>query len=195
MQGAPPCCAATVTVRVCCRWPPPQVALHASELAQLLTAQSTGHGSEAHGCVSKSGGQVAPALSEMTDRQTLVVYSGHPLGLFPSHPDAPRAIITNGMVIPNYSTRAQLDKMYATCVSQYGQMTAGSYCYIGPQGIVHGTTISILSAARKWLGGRIEGVVYVSSGLGGMSGAQPKAARIAGCIGVTEIALSTGNAS
>ena len=124
-------------------------------------------------------------LSEMTDRQTLVVYSGHPLGLFPSHPDAPRAIITNGMVIPNYSTRAQLDKMYATCVSQYGQMTAGSYCYIGPQGIVHGTTISILSAARKWLGGRIEGVVYVSSGLGGMSGAQPKAARIAGCIGVT----------
>ena len=87
-------------------------------------------------------------LSEMTDRQTLVVYSGHPLGLFPSHPDAPRAIITNGMVIPNYSTRAQLDKMYATCVSQYGQMPAGSYCYIGPQGIVHGTTISILSAAR-----------------------------------------------
>lgn len=124
-------------------------------------------------------------LSIMTDTQTLVCYSGHCLGLFPSHADAPRMVITNGMVIPNYSSRAMYDKMYAQCVSQYGQMTAGSYCYIGPQGIVHGTTLTVMNAARKYLGlNSASGVIYVSSGLGGMSGAQPKAAKIAGCVGV-----------
>lgn len=125
-------------------------------------------------------------LCEMTDEQTLVAYSGHPMGLFPSHKDAPRMVITNGMVIPNYSSREMFERMYAQGVSQYGQMTAGSFCYIGPQGIVHGTMITILNAARKYLQRNdLGGLVYVSSGLGGMSGAQPKAATIAGCVSVT----------
>jgi len=123
-------------------------------------------------------------LSEMTDSQTLVMYSGHPLGLFPSHADAPRVVVTNGMVIPNYSSQDDYERLNALGVSQYGQMTAGSYMYIGPQGIVHGTTITILNAARKYLGRSEEeglaGVTYVTSGLGGMSGAQAKAAVIAG---------------
>jgi urocanate hydratase len=124
-------------------------------------------------------------LSEMTDDQTLVVYSGHPLGLFPSHNDAPRVIVTNGMVIPNYSSPDHCEKFNALGVSQYGQMTAGSYMYIGPQGIVHGTTITILNAGRLKSGGEdLRGKLFVSSGLGGMSGAQPKAAKIAGIISV-----------
>ena len=125
-------------------------------------------------------------LSEMTDEQTLVVYSGHPMGLFPSHADAPRLVVTNGMVIPNYSSRDHWEKFNAMGVSQYGQMTAGSYMYIGPQGIVHGTTITLLNACR--LKGIKEeefaGKLFVSSGLGGMSGAQPKAASIAGVVSV-----------
>jgi Urocanate hydratase len=125
-------------------------------------------------------------LSEMTDDQTLVIYSGHPLGLFPSPKDAPRLVVTNGMVIPNYSTQDHWEKFNALGVSQYGQMTAGSYMYIGPQGIVHGTTITILNAARmiSKSGGDTGGKLFVSSGLGGMSGAQPKAANIAGIISV-----------
>ncbi|XP_067001642.2 urocanate hydratase [Anabrus simplex] len=124
-------------------------------------------------------------LSQMDDHQTLVMYSGHPLGLFPSTPAAPRAVITNGMVIPNYSSRQHYDDMFALGVTMYGQMTAGSYCYIGPQGIVHGTTITVLNAGRKYLGsGDLAGKVFVTSGLGGMSGAQAKAAVIAGCVGV-----------
>ena len=128
-------------------------------------------------------------LSEMTDKQTLVMYSGHPLGLFPSHPGAPRVVVTNGMVIPNYSKPDDWERMNALGVSQYGQMTAGSYMYIGPQGIVHGTTITVLNAARKQLvqqPGRdsIAGMLFVSSGLGGMSGAQPKAGNIAGVVSV-----------
>lgn len=123
-------------------------------------------------------------LSEMTDEQTLVVYSGHPMGLFPSNPDAPRLVVTNGMVIPNYSSQDHLEKFNALGVSQYGQMTAGSYMYIGPQGIVHGTTITILNAARITLGENFRGRLFLSSGLGGMSGAQPKAANIAGLISV-----------
>ncbi len=124
-------------------------------------------------------------LSEMTDDQTLVVYSGHPLGLFPSHKDAPRVVVTNGMVIPNYSSQDNWEKFNALGVSQYGQMTAGSYMYIGPQGIVHGTTITILNAARI-IGKRDDrkSMLFVSSGLGGMSGAQPKAASIAGIVSV-----------
>ena len=121
-------------------------------------------------------------LAEMTENQTLVMYSGHPMGLFPSHPDAPRVVITNGMVIPNYSTRDDYEKMNALGVSQYGQMTAGSYMYIGPQGIVHGTAITVLNAARKHSQGENAGKIYVTSGLGGMSGAQPKATVIAGMI-------------
>lgn len=121
-------------------------------------------------------------LSEMTDDQTLVIYSGHPLGLFPSHPDAPRVVVTNGMMIPNYSSRDQYERCNALGVTQYGQMTAGSYMYIGPQGIVHGTTITLLNAARIHSPGSPEGKVFVTSGLGGMSGAQPKAAVIAGMI-------------
>ena len=124
-------------------------------------------------------------LSEMTDDQTLVVYSGHPLGLFPSHKDAPRLVVTNGMVIPNYSSQDHWEKFNALGVSQYGQMTAGSYMYIGPQGIVHGTTITLLNAARKIAlteTGKMK--LFVSSGLGGMSGAQPKAAKIAGLVSV-----------
>ncbi|XP_060071022.1 urocanate hydratase-like [Ylistrum balloti] len=124
-------------------------------------------------------------LSEMTDDQTLVMNSGHPLGLFPSSTSAPRLVITNGMVIPNYSSRQDYEKMFALGVTMYGQMTAGSYCYIGPQGIVHGTTLTILNAARKHLGiTDMAGKVFVTSGLGGMSGAQPKAAAICGCIGL-----------
>uniref|UniRef100_A0A8C5AVZ1 Urocanate hydratase 1 n=1 Tax=Gadus morhua TaxID=8049 RepID=A0A8C5AVZ1_GADMO len=124
-------------------------------------------------------------LSVMTEEQTLVLYSGHPMGLFPSLPSSPRAIITNGMVIPNYSSREQYEKMFALGVSMYGQMTAGSYCYIGPQGIVHGTMLTLLNAGRRYLGsGDLRGRVLVTSGLGGMSGAQAKAAVIAGCIGV-----------
>ena len=120
-------------------------------------------------------------LSQMTDEQTLVMYSGHPLGLFPSHTNAPRVVVSNGMVIPNYSEKDGYERMNALGVSQYGQMTAGSYMYIGPQGIVHGTTITILNAARRYLGrNNLAGVTYVTSGLGGMSGAQAKAAVIAG---------------
>lgn len=124
-------------------------------------------------------------LAEMTDEQTLVLYSGHPMGLFPSHKEAPRVVVTNGMVIPNYSSRDHWEKFNALGVSQYGQMTAGSFMYIGPQGIVHGTTITVLNAARmKGKERGTAGKVFVSSGLGGMSGAQPKAAVIAGVIGV-----------
>lgn len=123
-------------------------------------------------------------LSEMTDKQTLVMYSGHPMGLFPSHKDAPRVVVTNGMVIPNYSGRDDYERMNALGVSQYGQMTAGSFMYIGPQGIVHGTTITLLNAARMRGNGEIAGKIFVSSGLGGMSGAQPKATVIAGMMAV-----------
>ena len=128
-------------------------------------------------------------LSEMTDEQTLVMYSGHPLGLFPSHRNAPRVVVTNGMVIPNYSKPDDWERMNALGVSQYGQMTAGSYMYIGPQGIVHGTTITVLNACRKQLSAKgkahdISGMLFVSSGLGGMSGAQPKAGNIAGVVSV-----------
>ncbi len=128
-------------------------------------------------------------LTRMTDEQTLPVYSGHPLGLFPSHPDAPRVVVTNGMVVPSHSRVEDYTTMYALGVSNYGQMTAGSYMYIGPQGIVHGTTIAILGAGRLYLdlpqdAPTLAGRVYLSSGLGGMSGAQGKAAVIAGCVGV-----------
>ena len=124
-------------------------------------------------------------LSEMTDEQTLVMYSGHPMGLYPSHKDAPRVVVTNGMVIPNYSKPDDLEKMNALGVSQYGQMTAGSYMYIGPQGIVHGTTITILNACRKLKDKSTSGKLFLTAGLGGMSGAQPKAGNIAGVISVT----------
>lgn len=125
-------------------------------------------------------------LSEMTDEQTLAMYSGHPMGLFPSHKDAPRVVVTNGMVIPNYSKPDDWEKFNALGVSQYGQMTAGSFMYIGPQGIVHGTTITVLNAGRKVSknGEGLEGKIFLTSGLGGMSGAQPKAGNIAGCITV-----------
>jgi urocanate hydratase len=127
-------------------------------------------------------------LAEMTDEQTLVMYSGHPMGLFPSHKEAPRVVVTNGMMIPNYSKPDDWEKFNALGVTQYGQMTAGSYMYIGPQGIVHGTTITVLNAARK-MAGSVEnstsGRLFVTAGLGGMSGAQPKAGNIAGCISVT----------
>ncbi|MCL6462243.1 MAG: urocanate hydratase [Flavobacterium micromati] len=122
-------------------------------------------------------------LSEMTDEQTLTMYSGHPMGLFPSHKEAPRVVVTNGMVIPNYSKPDDWERMNALGVSQYGQMTAGSYMYIGPQGIVHGTTITVLNAFRK-IKRSPKGGLFVTSGLGGMSGAQPKAGNIAGCITV-----------
>lgn len=122
-------------------------------------------------------------LSEMTDEQTLVMYSGHPMGLFPSHKDAPRVVVTNGMMIPNYSKPDDWEKFNALGVSQYGQMTAGSYMYIGPQGIVHGTTITVLNAFRK-IEKKPKGSLFVTSGLGGMSGAQPKAGNIAGCVTV-----------
>lgn len=122
-------------------------------------------------------------LSEMTDEQTLVMYSGHPLGLFPSHKDAPRVVVTNGMMIPNYSKPDDWEKFNALGVTQYGQMTAGSYMYIGPQGIVHGTTITVLNGFRK-IKKAPKGGLFVTSGLGGMSGAQPKAGNIAGCVTV-----------
>ncbi len=123
----------------------------------------------------------------MTDEQTLVLYSGHPLGLFPSHKDAPRVVVTNGMVIPNYSKPDDWERFNALGVSQYGQMTAGSFMYIGPQGIVHGTTITVLNAGRKISrhGEGLAGKLFVTAGLGGMSGAQPKAGNIAGCVSVT----------
>ncbi len=130
-------------------------------------------------------------LATMTEEQTLAMYSGHPLGLFPSHKDAPRVIVTNGMVIPNYSSQDHWEKFNALGVSQYGQMTAGSYMYIGPQGIVHGTTITVMNAARKQLkkrgisGDDRSGMLFVTAGLGGMSGAQPKAGNIAGVVSVT----------
>jgi hypothetical protein len=126
-------------------------------------------------------------LSEMTGEQTLVLYSGHPLGLFPSHRDAPRVVVTNGMVIPNHSAPSDYERLSALGVTSYGQMTAGSFMYIGPQGIVHGTVITLLNAGRKYLGTGDEalaGRVFVTSGLGGMSGAQPKAAVIAGAVGI-----------
>ena len=126
-------------------------------------------------------------LSQMTDNQTLVMYSGHPLGLFPSHPDAPRVVVTNGMVIPNYSKPDDWERLNAMGVSQYGQMTAGSYMYIGPQGIVHGTTITVMNAARKrYKEGQTDarGMLFISSGLGGMSGAQPKAGNISQVVSV-----------
>jgi urocanate hydratase len=125
-------------------------------------------------------------LSEMTEKQTLVMYSGHPMGLFPSHKNAPRVVVTNGMMIPNYSKPDDWEKYNALGVTQYGQMTAGSYMYIGPQGIVHGTTITVLNAGRKISknGEDLTGKLFVTSGLGGMSGAQPKAGNIAGCITV-----------
>ena len=122
-------------------------------------------------------------LSEMTEEQTLSIYSGHPMGLFPSHKEAPRVVVTNGMVIPNYSKPDDWEKFNALGVSQYGQMTAGSYMYIGPQGIVHGTTITVLNGFRK-IKTNPKGGLFVTSGLGGMSGAQPKAGNIAGCITV-----------
>src|SRR3984885_11678152 len=123
-------------------------------------------------------------LSGMTDEQTLVMYSGHPMGLFPSSKNAPRVVVTNGMMIPNYSKPDDWEKFNALGVTQYGQMTAGSYMYIGSQGIVHGTTITLLCAGRKIKSANLSGKIFVSSGLGGMSGAQPKAAVIAGAIGV-----------
>ena len=125
-------------------------------------------------------------LAEMTDEQTLVLYSGHPVGLFPSHKDAPRVVVTNGMVIPNYSKPDDWERFNALGVSQYGQMTAGSFMYIGPQGIVHGTTITVMNAARMQAGKNadLRGKIFISSGLGGMSGAQPKAAVISGLVGV-----------
>ena len=132
-------------------------------------------------------------LAEMTDEQTLSMYSGHPMGLFPSHKDAPRVVVTNGMVIPNYSKQDDWERFNAFGVSQYGQMTAGSYMYIGPQGIVHGTTITVMNAARKQLKAKgiagtrenMKGMLFVTAGLGGMSGAQPKAGNIAGVVSVT----------
>lgn len=132
-------------------------------------------------------------LAEMTDEQTLSMYSGHPMGLFPSHKDAPRVVVTNGMVIPNYSKQDDWERFNALGVSQYGQMTAGSYMYIGPQGIVHGTTITVMNATRKQLKAKgiagtrenMKGMLFVTAGLGGMSGAQPKAGNIAGVVSVT----------
>src|SRR4051812_10938067 len=126
-------------------------------------------------------------LAEMTDEQTLAMYSGHPMGLFPSHKDAPRVVITNGMMIPNYSKPDDWEKFNALGVTQYGQMTAGSYMYIGPQGIVHGTTITVMNAARKISKSKEDrkGKLFVTCGLGGMSGAQPKAAKIAELVSVT----------
>ena len=126
-------------------------------------------------------------LSEVSDNQTLIMYSGHPLGIFPSHSEAPRVVVTNGLTIPNYSKPEDWEKYYALGVSQYGQMTAGSYMYIGPQGIVHGTTITVLNAGRKIMKNPqsdLSGMLFVSSGLGGMSGAQPKAAKITGAVSI-----------
>ena len=142
-----------------------------------------------NGAVFQNWGQyllVMQYLAEMTNEQTLVMYSGHPMGLFPSHQNAPRVVVTNGMMIPNYSKQDDWEKYNALGVTQYGQMTAGSFMYIGPQGIVHGTTITVLNAGRKLSknGEGLAGKLFVTSGLGGMSGAQPKAGNIAGCITV-----------
>jgi len=142
-----------------------------------------------NGAVFQNWGQYLLAmqyLAEMTNEQTLVMYSGHPMGLFPSHQNAPRVVVTNGMMIPNYSKQDDWEKYNALGVTQYGQMTAGSFMYIGPQGIVHGTTITVLNAGRKLSknGEGLAGKLFVTSGLGGMSGAQPKAGNIAGCITV-----------
>ncbi|SVB29782.1 uncharacterized protein METZ01_LOCUS182636, partial [marine metagenome] len=127
-------------------------------------------------------------LSSMSESQTLVMYSGHPLGLFPSDQNSPRVVVTNGMVVPNHSSQDDYELMNAVGITQYGQMTAGSYMYIGPQGIVHGTTITLLNAARRYLGKDADdglgGVLFVSSGLGGMSGAQAKAAVISGAVAI-----------
>ena len=123
-------------------------------------------------------------LAQMSDKQTLVMYSGHPMGLFPAHADAPRVVVTNGMMVPNYSKPDDWERFNALGVSQYGQMTAGSYMYIGPQGIVHGTTITLLNACRKLPNKGTKGKLFVTAGLGGMSGAQPKAGNIAGVISV-----------
>jgi len=123
-------------------------------------------------------------LAEMSENQTLAMYSGHPMGLYPSHPDAPRVVVTNGMMIPNYSSKELYEKFNALGVTQYGQMTAGSYMYIGPQGIVHGTTITLMNAERLRTGETLEGKVFLTSGLGGMSGAQAKASVIAGAVGI-----------
>jgi urocanate hydratase len=124
-------------------------------------------------------------LAEMTDEQTLVLYSGHPMGLYPSHKDAPRVVVSNGMMIPNYSKPDDWERFNALGVTQYGQMTAGSFMYIGPQGIVHGTTITVLNAGRKISDKGLGGKLFITAGLGGMSGAQPKAAKIAGAISIT----------
>jgi len=142
-----------------------------------------------NGAVFQNWGQyllVMQYLAEMTNEQTLVMYSGHPMGLFPSHQNAPRVVVTNGMMIPNYSKQDDWEKYNALGVTQYGQMTAGSFMYIGPQGIVHGTTITVLNAGRKISinDEGLAGKLFVTSGLGGMSGAQPKAGNIAGCITV-----------
>ena len=157
----------------------PQVAQHPHELITY----------GGNGAVFQNWAQyrlVMQYLAQMNDQQTLVMYSGHPMGLFPSHPDAPRVVVTNGMMIPNYSKPDDWEKFNALGVTQYGQMTAGSYMYIGPQGIVHGTTITVLNAGRKISksGEDLSGKLFVTSGLGGMSGAQPKAGNIAGCITV-----------
>ena len=129
---------------------------------------------------------VMAGFSTMTDEQTLNIYSGHPQGIFPSSPSAPRVVVSNGMMIPNYSSKADLEKFSALGVTQYGQMTAGSYMYIGPQGIVHGTAITLMNAFRKKLsnGEKVQGKIFLTAGLGGMSGAQTKAGNIAGCITV-----------
>lgn len=123
-------------------------------------------------------------LANMTDEQTLVMYSGHPMGLFPSHKNAPRVVVSNGMMIPNYSKQDDWERFNALGVTQYGQMTAGSYMYIGPQGIVHGTTITVMNACRK-IGKDAAGRLFITAGLGGMSGAQPKAGNIAGVVSIT----------
>lgn len=155
----------------------PQVAQHPEELITY----------GGNGAVFQNWAQyllVMKYLAEMEVDQTLVIYSGHPLGLFPSHSDAPRVVVTNGMMIPNYSKQDDWEKFNALGVTQYGQMTAGSYMYIGPQGIVHGTTITVLNALRKIGKEQNSGALFVTSGLGGMSGAQPKAGNIAGCVTV-----------
>jgi urocanate hydratase len=141
-----------------------------------------------NGAVFQNWGQYRLAMkymSEMTEEQTLAMYSGHPMGLYPSHKDAPRVVVTNGMMIPNYSKPDDWERFNAMGVTQYGQMTAGSYMYIGPQGIVHGTTITVLNAGRKIGNDGLAGKLFITAGLGGMSGAQPKAANIAGCVSIT----------
>uniref|UniRef100_A0A8C6EL58 Urocanate hydratase 1 n=1 Tax=Microcebus murinus TaxID=30608 RepID=A0A8C6EL58_MICMU len=148
-------------------------------------AQVTAGETESCWCLQRGFRLTMSYLAKMTEEQTLVMYSGHPLGLFPSSPSAPRLVVTNGMVVPNYSSKEEYEKLFALGVTMYGQMTAGSYCYIGPQGIVHGTVLTVLNAARRYLAVEdLAGKVFVTSGLGGMSGAQAKAAVIVGCVGV-----------